>query len=104
MLVCHVWRSALTIRALIIPTSHSSGRIQADDCADADQAVTWWERAAHDAQEKGIDPSEALRLFQRADEIAAILKASYRARSHTQSGNASSWPGHGRSLPGASAR
>lgn len=83
---------------------HYTGSSLAEGFADADQAVTWWERAAHDAQEKGIDPSEALRLFQRADEIAAILKASYRARSHTQSGHASSWPGHGRSLPGASAR
>ncbi|CAL8469391.1 g8932 [Coccomyxa elongata] len=59
--------------------THSCAGIEASEWRRALMAVTWWERAAHDAQDKGIDPSEALRLFQRADAIAAILKASYRA-------------------------
>lgn len=58
------------------------------------QAVNWWERAAHAAQEEGIDPSEALRLFQRAEEIATILKAACKARSHTEPARRSMWHSH----------
>ncbi|EIE21630.1 hypothetical protein COCSUDRAFT_56833 [Coccomyxa subellipsoidea C-169] len=76
--------------------THSCAGVEAGEWRRALQAVWWWERAAHAAQEEGIDPSEALRLFQRADEIAAVLKASYRARSQTQLGHKSLWPGHTR--------
>ena len=47
------------------------------------QAVDWWEKAAQTAVEEGIDPTEAIGLFQRADEIAGILKAAYRSKSGT---------------------
>ena len=42
------------------------------------QAVEWWEKAAQTAVEEGIDPAEAIGLFQRAENIAGILKAAFR--------------------------
>ena len=42
------------------------------------QAVEWWEKAAQAAVEEGIDPAEAVRLFQRSEKIAGILKAAFR--------------------------
>ena len=46
--------------------------------------------------EEGIDPAEAAGLFQRADEIAGILKAAFKSKSgtaHTPQGQSqSSWP------------
>ncbi len=47
------------------------------------QAVDWWEKAAQMAVEEGIDPAEAIGLFQRAEEIAGILKAAYRSKAGT---------------------
>jgi len=54
------------------------------------QAVDCWEKAAQTAVEEGIDPAEAIGLFQRSDEIAGVLKAAFRATSgaiHMPQGN-----------------
>ena len=60
------------------------------------QAVDWWEKAAQTAVEEGIDPAEATGLFQRADEIAGILKAAFKSKAGSartpQGQSQSSWP------------
>ena len=60
------------------------------------QAVDWWEKAAQTAVDQGIDPAEATGLFQRADEIAGVLKTAFKSQSgtaHTPQGQSqSSWP------------
>lgn len=58
------------------------------------QAMDWWEKAAQTAVEEGINPAEAIGLFQKADEIAGILKAAYSGQS-PRGQSASSWRSFG---------
>ncbi len=47
-------------------------------CVVMAQAVDWWEKAAQIAVDEGIDPAEAIGLFQRSENIAGILKSAFR--------------------------
>ena len=58
--------------------------------------MDWWEKAAQTAVEEGMDPAEATGLFQRAEEIAGVLKTAFRSKAgnaHAPQGQSqSSWP------------
>ena len=38
------------------------------------QTVDWWEKAAAEATELGVDPAQALRLYMKADKAAEALQ------------------------------
>lgn len=39
------------------------------------QAVEWWEKAAGEAMDLGVDPAQALRLYKKADSAAQALQS-----------------------------
>lgn len=43
------------------------------------QAVEWWEKAAEEALEMGVDPAQALRFFMKAEAAAQALQGRMQA-------------------------
>lgn len=54
--------------------------------------MDWWEKAALAAVDEGVDPPEAIGLFQRSETLAGILKAAFRLAVESQGQSVTSRP------------